>query len=115
MPLDDMTSWRSARYRTNLPHRAAYHDLVEVSKPTDDCDDRNALYALYVLGILILVSSSCIVLTPNPPRRRNNITVSAQWPSNKSTRQLSVYHNQNSHMVESRLIYRAVLLRRCDV
>ncbi|PMD43817.1 hypothetical protein L207DRAFT_510291 [Hyaloscypha variabilis F] len=63
----DMTSWRAARYRTNRHHQTAYHKFVEISQPVEDCDDRNALYAL-----------------------RNNITVSAQWPANKSTRQLHV-------------------------
>ncbi|KAI9644446.1 hypothetical protein NHQ30_006467 [Ciborinia camelliae] len=63
----DMQSWREARYRTNRHHQTAYHKIVEISKPIEDRDDRNALYAL-----------------------RNNITVSAQWPTNKNTRQLAI-------------------------
>lgn len=63
----DMTSWRSARYRTNRHHQTAYHKFIEISEPIEDRDDRNALYAL-----------------------RNNITVSAQWHANKSTRKLAI-------------------------
>lgn len=59
----DMTSWRAPRYKTSPNHQKAYRKHMQPSEPAADADDRNALYAL-----------------------RNNITVSAQWPLNKSTR-----------------------------
>ena len=77
---DDMSSWRSDRYRFNREHRDAYHKIIPPSEPVEDYDDRNALYALYVSRTFWNAGADL--------SRRNNITVSAQWPHNKTTRKL---------------------------
>jgi protein-ribulosamine 3-kinase len=38
--------WRAARYQFGEAYRSAYCKLVNASEPKEDCDDRNALYAL---------------------------------------------------------------------
>jgi hypothetical protein len=40
--------WRASRYRTNLEHVRAYFKLAEITEPSEDQDDRHALYAMQV-------------------------------------------------------------------
>ena len=42
----EMAPWRAARYQFGEAHRNAYLKLVAASDPQEECDDRNALYAL---------------------------------------------------------------------
>ncbi|KAI4606727.1 hypothetical protein J4E80_010039 [Alternaria sp. BMP 0032] len=48
--------WRATRYQFNRTHLRAYHKLVPVSKPAEDHDDRNALYAVAIEGMRRLVA-----------------------------------------------------------
>ncbi|KAI4701062.1 hypothetical protein J4E89_010758 [Alternaria sp. Ai002NY15] len=59
--------WRATRYAFNKTHLDAYLEIVPASKPQEDYDDRNELYAV-----------------------RNNLVVSCCWKQNKSTRQLAI-------------------------
>ena len=63
--------FRAPRYRTNKSHVRAYHKIIEISYPTEDHDDRNALYAL-----------------------RCDLEVSCGWPANKRMRQLAMEEMQ---------------------
>jgi fructosamine-3-kinase len=61
----DAGPWRASRYQFNRTHLRAYHELVPVSEPAEDHDDRNALYAM------------C-----------NDLLVSSCWRENKGIREL---------------------------
>ncbi|KAI3320813.1 Fructosamine kinase-domain-containing protein [Xylariaceae sp. AK1471] len=63
----DFALWRAARYRTNRQHVRAYYKIAEVTEPSEDQDDRHALYAL-----------------------RTDLMVSICWPSNKRMRKLAI-------------------------
>ncbi|KAI1111483.1 Fructosamine kinase-domain-containing protein [Nemania sp. NC0429] len=80
----EFASWRAARYRTSRHHVQAYYEIADVTAPSEDQDDRHALYAM-----------------------RNNLMVSITWPANKQTRQLAIdemkrlvekYCNQETNM-----------------
>ncbi|KIW33516.1 hypothetical protein, variant 1 [Cladophialophora immunda] len=63
----DLGMFRASRYRTSRAHVDAYNELVPISDPAADFDDRNALYALRV-----------------------DLEVSCGWPENKRMRQLAI-------------------------
>ncbi|KAI1164466.1 Fructosamine kinase-domain-containing protein [Nemania serpens] len=63
----EFAPWRAARYRTSRQHVQAYYKIAEVTEPSEDQDDRHALYAM-----------------------RNNLMVSITWPDNNQTRQLAI-------------------------
>ncbi|KAI1267770.1 Fructosamine kinase-domain-containing protein [Xylariaceae sp. FL1019] len=65
----EFAPWRAARYRTTRDHVRAYYeiDAAQETEPSEDLDDRLALYAL-----------------------RLDLMVSVSWPNNKRTRQLAV-------------------------
>ncbi|EXJ63336.1 uncharacterized protein A1O5_11657 [Cladophialophora psammophila CBS 110553] len=63
----DLGMFRASRYRTSRAHIRAYNQLVGFSDPSEDFDDRNALYALRV-----------------------DLEVSCGWPANKRMRQLAM-------------------------
>jgi len=44
----DFSMWRAPRYRTNRAHVRAYFKKVQMSEPSEDQDDRHALYAMQV-------------------------------------------------------------------
>ena len=45
----DLGSWRAPRYKMGKPFLEEYKKVMEMSEPKADWDDRNALYALYVI------------------------------------------------------------------
>ncbi|KAI0199393.1 Fructosamine kinase-domain-containing protein [Astrocystis sublimbata] len=69
----DFALWRAARYRTNRQHVQEYYEVTETTKPgeatrpTEEEDDRHALYAM-----------------------RSDLMVSISWSANKQTRQLAI-------------------------
>ncbi|KAI1328235.1 Fructosamine/Ketosamine-3-kinase [Xylariaceae sp. FL0255] len=63
----EFAPWRASRYCTNRQHLRAYYKIAQVTEPSEDQDDRNALYAM-----------------------RNDLMVSISWSSNKQTRQLAI-------------------------
>lgn len=44
--LDELGTWRPARYRFGKDYMEAYHQIVPPSEPREDQDDRNALYSI---------------------------------------------------------------------
>ncbi|KAI1295903.1 Fructosamine kinase-domain-containing protein [Xylaria venustula] len=67
MALDEFAFWRAARYRTSRHHVRAYHKIAKVTEPSEDQDDRHALYAM-----------------------RSDLMVSITWSANKQTRLFAI-------------------------
>ncbi|KAI0023099.1 Fructosamine kinase-domain-containing protein [Xylariomycetidae sp. FL0641] len=63
----EFAPFRASRYLTRREHVDAYFELVGVSEPAEDLEDRLALYAV-----------------------RCDLLVSITWPENKQTRQLAI-------------------------
>ena len=45
----DLGSWRASRYRLGRPYIKEYYKHIPISAPEEDVDDRNLLYAMYVV------------------------------------------------------------------
>ena len=46
----DLGSWRAPRYKMGRPYLKEYQRVMGISEPKGDWDDRNTLYAMYVVG-----------------------------------------------------------------
>ena len=45
----DLGPWRASRYRLGRPYIKEYYKHIPISAPEEDADDRNLLYAMYVV------------------------------------------------------------------
>ena len=53
----DLGPWRAPRYRLGRPYMKEYHKHIPISLPEEDWDDRNLLYALYVIFNVLSIRS----------------------------------------------------------
>lgn len=60
----DMGTWRATRYRMGRPYFKEYQKAMGMSEPQSDWDDRNALYAMYVVPLPFCIPISFVFLYP---------------------------------------------------